>query len=97
MVRAQRGGARESSSPESTDSDSLESRAKHLVDVVLRPLIHADGGEIELVSTSAERLVVRLTGTCAGCPGRPYTLHGVIERAARKALNAAIRVELAPD
>jgi Fe-S cluster biogenesis protein NfuA len=93
MVRAQRGSTRESKS-NTAAGDALETRAKHLVEQVLRPLIAADGGVIEFVSVSAERLVIRLTGTCAGCPGRPYTLRGVVERAAHKALGADMQVEL---
>jgi NifU-like protein len=93
MGRAQRGGARESSA----DTDSLEIRARRLVDEVLRPLIAADGGVIEFVSVSSAQLVIRLAGTCAGCPGRPYTVQGVIQRAARKVLDPEMQVEVAAD
>ena len=67
--------------------------AAKLVDEVLRPLIAADGGTIELVGLVDRKLVVRLTGTCAGCPGRPYTLGRIIEPVAKKWLGDDIRVE----
>jgi Fe-S cluster biogenesis protein NfuA len=75
----------------------LEDRAKKLVDEVLGPLIAADGGEIELVGIVDKRLLVRLTGTCAGCPGRPYTLARIVEPVAKKWLGDDIRVEAVID
>lgn len=76
---------------------ALEDRAKKLVDEVLAPLIKADGGVIELVGIVDKRLLVRLTGTCAGCPGRPYTLARIVEPAAKKWLGDDIRVEAVVD
>lgn len=67
--------------------------AEKLVDDVLRPLVEADGGKIDLVGVVDRKLIVRLTGTCAGCPGRPYTLARIIEPVARKWLGDDIRVE----
>jgi len=76
---------------------SLEARAQQLIDQVVRPLIQVDGGDIEIVEVSESRLIVRLTGTCSGCPGRPYTLRGVVERAARKFLLPDIQVTTEDD
>jgi Fe-S cluster biogenesis protein NfuA len=75
----------------------LEDRAKKLVDEVLGPLIAADGGTIELVGIVDKRLLVRLTGTCSGCPGRPYTLTRIVEPAAKKWLGEDVRVEAVTD
>ena len=71
----------------------LEQRAKKLIDEVVSPLIAADGGRIELVRIVDKRLIVRLSGVCSGCPGRPYTLSGIVEPAARKLLGPDIQVE----
>jgi Fe-S cluster biogenesis protein NfuA len=73
--------------------DPMEEAARKLIDQVLRPLIAVDGGRIELVSVVDKCVVVRLSGTCAGCPGRPYTLSGVIEPAVKRALGKDVRVE----
>lgn len=75
----------------------MEDRAKKLVDEVLGPLIAADGGTIELVGIVDKRLLVRLTGTCSGCPGRPYTLTRIVEPAAKKWLGEDVRVEAVTD
>jgi Fe-S cluster biogenesis protein NfuA len=71
----------------------LEDRAKKLVDEVLAPLIAADGGTIELVGFADKRLRIRLRGTCAGCPGQPYTLTRIVEPVAKKWLGDDVRVE----
>jgi Fe-S cluster biogenesis protein NfuA len=67
--------------------------AKKLIDEVLGPLIAADGGQIELVGVGEHKIIIRLTGTCAGCPGRPYTLSRIVEPAARHWLGDDIVVE----
>jgi Fe-S cluster biogenesis protein NfuA len=76
---------------------SLEAKAKRLIDEVIRPLMEIDGGKIELVSVTEACMVVRLSGTCRGCPGRPYTLHGIIERAARQHISPDIQVSAEDD
>ncbi len=67
------------------------------MDEVLGPLIAADGGQIELVGFAENRLRVRLRGTCAGCPGRPYTLARIVEPVAKKWLGEDVRVEAVND
>jgi Fe-S cluster biogenesis protein NfuA len=47
----------------------------------IRPMLQADGGNVELVDVSAEGVVqVRLKGACAGCPMSQMTLKNGIER-----------------
>ena len=55
--------------------------------------MRADGGEIELVEVKDRTVVVRLSGVCAGCPGQPYTVSGVIEPVLKRALGDDIIVE----
>jgi Fe-S cluster biogenesis protein NfuA len=71
----------------------IQEDAKKLVDEVLAPLIAADGGKITLVGVVDKRLLVRLSGTCSGCPGRPYTVARIIEPAVKKWLGEDVRVE----
>lgn len=52
----------------------------------LRPLLQADGGNIELVDVSDRKAFVRLSGKCAGCPSSHLTLHVGIEMAIRDVL-----------
>jgi Fe-S cluster biogenesis protein NfuA len=70
---------------------SLEAKAKKLIDEVVRPLIQADGAQIELVSITEARMVVRFGGRYRGCPGKPFALQ-IVERAARHCLVPDIQV-----
>jgi Fe-S cluster biogenesis protein NfuA len=47
----------------------------------IRPMLKADGGDVELVNVSADGIVqVRLQGACRGCPMSQMTLKNGIER-----------------
>lgn len=47
----------------------------------IRPMLKADGGDVELVNVSDEGIVqVRLQGACSGCPMSQMTLKNGIER-----------------
>lgn len=50
----------------------------------IRPLMQADGGDIELVNVSGNNARVRLTGMCAGCPSAHMTLYMGVEMALRE-------------
>ena len=52
----------------------------------LRPLLQADGGDIELIDVADRKAFVRLSGKCAGCPSSHLTLHIGVEMAIREAL-----------
>ncbi|MCB9848888.1 MAG: NifU family protein [Phycisphaeraceae bacterium] len=46
----------------------------------LRPMIQRDGGDIELVSVTAKKVVeIRFKGACVGCPSSEMTLKMGIE------------------
>ena len=48
----------------------------------IRPLLQADGGDIELVGVeeATGKVSVRLQGACRGCPGAAMTLKMGVER-----------------
>ncbi len=47
----------------------------------IRPMLQADGGDVELVDVSEEGVVqVRLQGACQGCPMSQMTIKNGIER-----------------
>jgi len=50
----------------------------------IRPLMQADGGDIELVSVIGNNANVRLTGMCSGCPSAHMTLYMGVEMALRE-------------
>lgn len=51
----------------------------------LRPMLQADGGNIELVGITADNVVqVRLQGACHSCPSAIMTLKQGVERLVRE-------------
>jgi len=59
---------------------SVKQRVAEVIDVI-RPMLQADGGDIELVDVSEAGVVqVRLRGACAGCPNAQMTLKMGVER-----------------
>ena len=47
----------------------------------VRPILQADGGNVELIDISNNGVVkVRLTGACGGCPMATMTLRNSVER-----------------
>jgi len=60
----------------------------------LRPLLQADGGDIELVGIDEDTGVVsvRLQGACKGCPGAAMTLKMGVERHMREKVPSVTEV-----
>lgn len=52
----------------------------------VRPVLQADGGDIELVEVTNRRAYVRLTGRCAECPSAHLTLYAGVEMAIRESV-----------
>lgn len=60
----------------------------------IRPMLQADGGDVELVEITGGGIVkVRLTGRCKGCPMSQQTLKGGVERVVLKEVPQVKAVE----
>ncbi|WP_243544107.1 NifU family protein [Pseudodesulfovibrio tunisiensis] len=60
----------------------------------IRPMLQADGGDVELVEITDDNVVkVRLQGACQGCPMSQMTLKNGIERIVLKEVKEVKRVE----
>jgi Fe-S cluster biogenesis protein NfuA len=46
----------------------------------IRPMLQADGGDVELVAVEGGVVKLKLKGSCAGCPVAQMTLKQGIER-----------------
>ncbi len=63
----------------------------------IRPMLQADGGDVELVDVSADGVVkVKLTGACGGCPMSQITLSRGIESRLKASVPEVSRVESVP-
>lgn len=65
--------------------DALEKR----IDTVLRPLLQADGGDLELVSCTEDRVVVRLFKDAAFGVGAEYVREGILRPALEELIGDA--------
>ena len=61
------------------EGDELVQRVNEVLDEC-RPMVQADGGDIELLDVQLDVVHVQLTGNCVGCPSSQATLRQGIER-----------------
>jgi len=74
----------------------MRERVQEVIDEI-RPMLQADGGDVELVEVSADGVVkVRLTGACGGCPMSQVTLSRGIESRLKASIPEVSRVESVP-
>jgi len=74
----------------------MRERVQEVIEEI-RPMLQADGGDVELVEVSADGVVkVRLTGACGGCPMSQVTLSRGIESRLKASIPEVSRVESVP-
>jgi Fe-S cluster biogenesis protein NfuA len=61
----------------------------------IRPMLQADGGDVELVDIEDGVVKVRLQGACAGCPMSQMTLKNGIEKFLKQEIPEVVSVESA--
>ena len=78
---------------EEAQTAGIEGRVQEVIDQI-RPMLQADGGDIELVGVDEEtgKVSVRLQGACRGCPGAAMTLKMGVERHLRAKVPAVTEV-----
>ena len=59
----------------------------------IRPMLQADGGDIDLVEIDGGVVKVRLKGACAGCPMSQMTLKNGVERLLKEQIPEVTSVE----
>ena len=72
---------------------NLEEQVKEMLDT-LRPMLQADGGDLEFVKMEGKTVVLKLVGHCGSCPYALLTLKQGIESRLRE-LDPEIVVERA--
>jgi len=72
-----------------------EAKIKEALDEV-RPMLQADGGDVEFVEIDGNVVKVRLQGHCAGCPMAQMTLQRGIEARLKQAVPEVEKVEAVP-
>lgn len=64
--------------PAPTDDDPLMARVRRVLADDVRPALHRDGGDLELVAIEDGIVIVRLIGACRACPASTLTLHAAV-------------------
>jgi len=62
------------------------------IEELIRPLLQADGGDIEIVDIKDQLVYVKLEGTCSGCPGATSTLKRMVEQTLKEKVDNRIRI-----
>ena len=62
------------------DDDEVVIMIKEIIDTHIRPSVAQDGGDVEYVGFEDGVVMVKMQGSCSGCPSSGATLKGGIER-----------------
>jgi NifU-like protein len=68
-------------------------RIQEVIQSEIRPLLQADGGDVELVDVDGKRVQVAFRGHCAWCPVSDVTLKGAVQAKLRELVDPDIVVE----
>jgi len=68
-------------------------RIQEVIQNEIRPLLQADGGDVELVDVDGKRVQVAFRGHCAWCPVSDVTLKGSVQAKLRELVDPDIVVE----
>lgn len=63
------------------------------IDREIRPMLKADGGDIELLDVDRNKVYVKFLGTCLGCPSTGVTLKALVESKLKEFVAEDIIVE----
>lgn len=67
-------------------------KVEKTVDAVVRPMLRADGGDVEIIDIKDTLVFCRLAGACAGCHAAGQTLKLMVERTLKDLVDERIRV-----
>jgi len=68
-------------------------RIQEVIQAEIRPLLQADGGDVDLVDVDGKRVQVAFRGHCAWCPVSDVTLKGAVQAKLRELVDPQIVVE----
>jgi Fe-S cluster biogenesis protein NfuA len=73
------------------EDETMRQQVEEILDQI-RPMLIADGGNIELVDVKDGEVFVHLVGACGCCPASTMTLKLGVERALKEAIPEVKRV-----
>ena len=63
------------------------------IDREIRPMLQKDGGDLELINVSGDRVLISFRGMCAQCNVAEFTMKDVVEARLREFVDERIKVE----
>jgi Fe-S cluster biogenesis protein NfuA len=73
------------------DQSSMKKKVEDALSKI-RPALQADGGDVELVDVINNKVQVKLTGACGGCPMAAITLKRGVERVIKEQVPEVVEV-----
>jgi NifU-like protein len=70
----------------------FDKKIEQSIDQYVRPMLHNDGGDVEIVDIKGTLVYCRLTGACQGCSQAGQTLRLLVERTLKEMVDERIRV-----
>jgi NifU-like protein len=92
-VHGQAGLAPQAKAPPPMTNLQRINRIQEVLSGEVRPLLQADGGDVELVDVDGKRVRVAFRGHCAWCPVSGVTLKGPVQAKLRELVDPEIVVE----
>ena len=68
-------------------------KIQDILNNTIRPALRSDGGDLELIDVEGDRVIVKLQGACAGCPGAHMTLKRWVEAKLKELVSPELTVE----
>ncbi len=84
--------AQEAAPRQMTNLEKIQ-RIQQVINEDIRPALQADGGDIDLVDIEGDKVLVRLKGSCASCPGAHITLQHWVQAKLRDLVLPSLEVE----
>jgi Fe-S cluster biogenesis protein NfuA len=79
-----------------TDSTSLTERIRRIIIEEVLPILHMDGGGVEVLAVQEGVVQVRLLGSCGGCPSTVHTVLLLLEDELRRRVPEIEYLEAVP-
>jgi NifU-like protein len=70
----------------------FDKKIEKAIDEYVRPMLHDDGGDLEIVDIKGTLVYCKLTGACQGCDHAGQTLRMLVERTLKEMVDERIRV-----
>lgn len=71
----------------------MEKKIRKVIEKDIRPYLKGHGGDIEIREIKGNKITVKLTGACSGCPGAKITIENIVEETLKEKIGE-IEVEL---